>query len=109
MAWFMAGAIAIGPSKAKVMVVSKSSPLPLASLDIVSAVQGAINSASAHLANSIWPIAASAFISNKSDEIGLAESACKVKGVTNSCEDLVITTLTSAFNFFRDLTISADL
>ena len=88
---------------------SKSSPLPDESLAIVLAVAGAIRIPSAHFANSMWPIAASASASSSSVETLLPDKACKVSGVMNSSADLVITTRTEAPDFFKCLTISADL
>ena len=105
----MAGARDIGPSKASVMVDKRSSPLPEDSLAIVFAVAGAISIPSAHFANSMCPIAASASASSSSVDTLLPDKACKVRGVINSSADLVITTRTDAPDFLRCLTISADL
>ena len=73
------------------------------------AVAGAMSIPSAHLANSICPIAASASASKSSVETLFPDSACSVNGVMNSSADFVITTRTEAPDFFRCLTISADL
>jgi hypothetical protein len=60
------------------------------------ALAGAISTASAQRASSMWPIAASASASNKSLRTGCPDKACKVNGVMNRVAPALITTRTSA-------------
>ena len=56
---FIAGTKKIGLFDAKITVEAKSSAEPLASLEIVFAVAGAIKIKSAHLDKAMWSISAS--------------------------------------------------
>ena len=71
-------------SDAKQTADSKSSPLPSANFDKELAEQGATIITSHHLANYIWPIAASASVLNRSVCTFSPERACIVRGVMNS-------------------------
>ena len=74
----------------------KSSAWPLASLLIQFAVAGAMTIKSAHFANSMWLMAASASVSHRLCLTGVPESACKVTFVTNWSAFLESTTWTLA-------------
>ena len=71
----MAGATQTGALVAKYKVLSKSSARPAANLAKVSQLAGATKIKSAHRANSICPIPASASVSNNSVCTGLPDSA----------------------------------
>ncbi len=83
MALFIAGATNTGALVARTRVVRRSSARPLASRLIRSAVAGAISTASAQRASSMWPMAASAAASHRSSLMGRPETACSVVAVTN--------------------------
>ena len=98
--WFIAGASKIGEAVARQIVESKSLPIPIRNRAIKSAVAGAITTKSAHFANSICPIANSAWGSSKEVETALPEIACSVSGVTKASAAGVIATRTSALAVF---------
>ena len=105
---FIAGARKSGAVVARHSVVSRSSAKPFASLARMFAVAGAMTTASAQRANSMWPIAASASASHKSVRGRLPARACSAVGVTNRCAFLVKTGTISASKPRRCLTSSAD-
>ncbi len=104
---FIAGAMLIGTSVARHSVASRSSARPCASRAMKSAVAGATRIRSAQRASSMWPIAASAASSQRSERTGRPDSAWNVSGVTNWRAPAVITTWTSAPRSRRRRTISA--
>ena len=106
---FIAGATAIGASVARHSVLSRSSAWPCARRARKSALAGAITMRSAQRASSMWPIAASAVASHRSERTGRPDKAWNVSGPTNWRAPSVITTCTSAPCSRRRRTSSADL
>ena len=106
---FIAGATAIGRSLARHSVVSRSLAMPAARRARKSALAGATRMASGQRASSIWPIAASAWGSNRLVRTWRPDSAWKVSAPTNSCAASVIATCTSAPASFSLRTRSAAL
>ena len=107
--WFMAGATATFAGVASSNVVSRSSAMPAAILAIILHVAGATKIKSAHFANSICPIEASAEGSSNESETVSPLTACMVSGVIKCLADSVITTFTSQPESFNRLTSSAHL
>ncbi len=70
--------------------------MPAAIRAMISAVAGAMMIKSAHLANSMCPIASSACVSSKLSATAFPDIACRVSGVINALAPSVITTRISA-------------
>ena len=83
MSRFMAGASAIGAPVARHRVVSRLPATPCASCEMKCAVAGATRTRSAQRASSMWPMAASAASSQRSERTGAARHRLERGGVTN--------------------------
>ena len=92
---FIAGATAIGQSRARHSVESRSSHSPLASFAMKSAEAGAISTSPLSRDSSICAMLFGTRASQASCQTGRPDTACRVTGVTNWRAASVITTSTS--------------